>query len=65
MSETPTISDLKQELEKFRGEQIESEKSAQRTIQILQQQIDECLKQTRTLKSEIQHLQEQLRKSHI
>jgi len=65
MSETTTISDLTQLLKKIQEEKIESDKCMQRTIRELQQQIDECVKQTRSLKTEIQHLQEQLRKSHI
>ena len=65
MSETTTISDLTQLLKKIQEEKIESDKCMQRTIRELQQQIVECVKQTRSLKTEIQHLQEQLRKSHI
>lgn len=62
MTQEPTIQSLAKAIEDIRRDQLESEKCAQRTIQQLQQQIDECVKQIRTLKTEIQVLHENLRK---
>lgn len=65
MIQEPTISDLTQLLKKIQEEKLESDKCMQRTIRELEQKITECTKQIRSLKTEIQHLQEQLRKSHM
>ena len=65
MTQEPTLSDYIKALEEIRREQLEFEKCTQRTIQNLQSQIDECIKNTRSLKTEVQVLNDQLRKSQM
>ena len=62
MIQEPTISNIEEQIKKIQNEQIEYEKCAQRTIQLLQQQINDCMKEIRSLKSEIQNTNSKLKK---
>jgi len=65
MSETPTIYDLTQLLKKIQEEKLESDKCMQRTIRELEQKMEECTKQIRSLKTEVQQLNDLSKKPRI